>query len=165
MKLNLLLGTWVGRVFLASTITFPFLSNLQLSIIIFAIAFIIDFLTGWLASYIEIKNGIIEPPKSGYSFQSSEARKSAVKFVGYVLFILSALALESLFFDKKVTLSNLSTKSFGITELAIGFCTVIEMYSAVIENMTRAGFDIIKKVSKVIDSVKEFVEKVKGWIK
>lgn len=165
MRLNLLISSKVGRIFLATTISFPVMSNLQLSIVVFIIAFVADFGTGWLASSVEIKKGLREKPKSGYSFESSAARKSLIKGIGYVLFIFSALALEVIFFDKKLTLSTLSTKSFGITELAIGFCTVIEMYSAVIENMTRAGFDIIKKITTVVESIKSVVTKIKEWIK
>lgn len=137
---------------LLTSITFPLLTNIQWGILIFSAAFMLDFFTGWFASYIEIKNGDKVMPKSGYAFESVIARKSLVKGVWYILFIFSAYVLEMMFLDKKITAGTLTTKTFGFTELAIGFCTGIELYSTLIENGKRMGFDIIKKVETIADS-------------
>lgn len=166
MRLNSLLNTPTGKIFLVSSLTFPLLNNLQLALLFFIGAYIADFFTGILASYVEVKNGVKARPKSGYIFESKEARKTLVKGVGYTLFILSAFALEAIFFDNSMTLGNLSTKKFGLTELAIGLATVIELYSVLIENLKRAGWDILGQVKAISTSLSTTFTKIKEqWIK
>lgn len=166
MKLQHLLQTNTGKLFLLTGFTFPLLNNLQLALLIFIGTYIADFATGILASYVEIKNGTKPMPKSGRVFSSEEARKTVVKGVGYALFILCAYGLEVVFFDKDVKLGQLSTKSFGLCELAIGFSTVIEMYSVLIENLKRAGWDIIGQVKGISTALSTTYNKLKSqWVK
>lgn len=162
MKFKLLFSSWAGRSCLISAFAFPVLNNIQLALVILLGAFIADFLSGWLASYMEIKRGEREMPKSGYSFESTRARESVVKAIGYIILILGSLALEHLFFDKKFEFSNLSSKSVGVTELIIGFCVAIELYSTMVENMKRAGFDIVGKVTNAATSLWDVFRKIKG---
>jgi hypothetical protein len=162
MKIEMILGTVTGRVFLTSALVFPALSNIHIALIILLIAFISDFLSGWLATYMEIKRGEKKMPPSGTSFESQKARESVIKGIGYILFILGSAGMEMLFFDRKFSFSGVSTKSLGITELAIGFCFAIELYSTLVENMKRAGLDLIGKASTLIDSVWKMINKIKG---
>lgn len=106
--------------------------------------FILDFVTGFIASVIEKKKAGIAPKV--YFFESGRARDSLVKATGYCLFIIVVYALYDLFFDGKIGLP-ISTKSFTIVELAIGVCIGIESWSN-IENMKRSGVDIVGTVQQ-----------------
>lgn len=166
MKLNTLLQTNSGKIFLLTGFTFPLLNNIQLALLIFIGAYVADFGTGVYASYVEVKNGTKSRSKSGRVFNSKEARETLTKGIGYTLFILSALALEVVFFDKNIKLGDLSSKEFGLTELAIGFSTVIEMYSVLMENLKRAGWDILGQVKTISTSLSTIYTKIKGqWVK
>lgn len=166
MKISTILQSNTGKLFLASSFAFPLLNNLQLALIIFIGTYIADFLTGVLASYVEIKNGTKPMPKSGRVFSSEEARKTVIKGVGYALFILCSYALEIVFFDKDIKIGQMSTKSFGLCELAIGFSTVIEMYSILVENLKRAGFDILGQVKNISTTLSTTFNKLKSqWVK
>lgn len=160
MKFTHLLQTKTGKLFLATGFTFPLFNNVQLALIIFMISFAADFATGVLASYIEVKNGTKKMPKSGRVFNSEEARRSTVKFVGYTMFILCAYGLEILFFNKSYSFSGLSTKSLTITEIAIGISTAFEMYSVVVENLKRAGFDILGQAKTISTSLSSIYKKI-----
>lgn len=162
MKIKLLFSSWVGRIFLVRALAFPALSSVQIALLILLGAFIADFLTGWLASYMEIKRGEKVMPPSGFAFESAKARDSVVKAIGYIFLILGSLALEYLFFDKKFEFTNLSSKRLGITELIIGFCVAVELYSTVVENMKRAGFDIVGKATSAATTLWDMVRKIKG---
>lgn len=160
MKYEVLLSSFSGRMFLLSAFTFPIFNTLHWALILLLAAFIADFLTGWLATYQEIKRGEKPMPASGRTFESTKARDSVVKGIGYILLILGSAAIEYVFFDRKFQFNSLTSKSFGVTELVIGFCFAIEMYSTLVENMKRAGFDIIGKAGKLIDSFWSFKKKI-----
>lgn len=162
MKLEVLLGSFTGRLFIFSAIAFPALTSIQLALVLLLGAYIADFFTGWLATHMEIKRGDKPMPASGKSFESSRARESVVKGIGYILFIFGAAGIEMLFFDRRFEFSGVSSKSVGVTELVIGFCFVIEAYSTLIENLKRAGFDIISKVGNIADSAWGIIKKIKG---
>lgn len=155
-------GTLAGRTVIVISVVVSSLSTLQLGLIIFLIAFIADFFTGWLASYMEIKNGLKTMPKSGYSLESRKARESITKGIGYMLIILGSAAMEHVFFDRKFNFASVTSKSFGVTELIVGFCFAIEAYSVIFENLKRAGFDLVGKVSTLADTVWSVIKKVKG---
>lgn len=164
MKIENLLDSIVGRICIILSFTFPVLNNVHIALILLLAAFIADFFTGWWASYVEIKNGIKSMPVSGYSLESTKARESVTKGIGYILLIMGSVAVEYMFFDRRFTFESLSKtgKDFGVTELVIGFCFSIEFYSAVFENLKRAGFDIVKKVNNGADSIWSMINKVKG---
>lgn len=162
MRIEILLNSSIGRALLVSAIAFPALNNIHIALLLLLGAFIADFFTGWLATYMEIKRGDREMPPSGRSFESKKARESVVKGIGYILLILGSTAIENIFFNRKFEFSSLSNRSLGVTELVIGFCFAIEMYSTLVENMKRAGFDIVGKVSAIADSVWGLIKKVKG---
>jgi len=162
MKIEILLGSYIGRLFLLTAFAFPVLTNLHIALFILLAAFIADFFTGWLATYMEIKNGIRPMPESGLTFESKRARESAVKGITYILLILGSAAIEFVFFDRKFNFQKFTSKEFGVTELVIGFCFSIELYSTIMENMKRAGFDVAAKVSKASESILSLIKKIKG---
>ena len=162
MKIEIILSSYIGRMFLLTSFAFPVLTNLHLALFILLAAFISDFFTGWLATYMEIKRGDRPMPESGSSFESKRARESVVKGIGYILLILGSAAIEYVFFDRKFNFQKFTSKEFGVTELVIGFCFSIELYSTIMENMKRAGFDVAAKVSKASESIWALIKKVKG---
>jgi hypothetical protein len=162
MKIEVLLSSYIGRLFLLSAFTFPVISNLHFALLILLAAFIADFFTGWLASYMEIKRGDKPMPASGRSFESKKARESVVKGISYILLILGSVAMEFVFFDRKFNFSSLTQKELGVTELVVGFCFSIELYSTIMENMKRAGFDVVAKITTASDVIWKLIKKVKG---
>lgn len=162
MNISALVGERVGRITLIPSLALPLLTNLQLGIVVLIIAYIFDFLTGILASYVETKKGLRPRTKSGYIFESERARQSVVKAVGYMSFILLAFAMETLFFHKDIKLSMISDKHFRVTEIIVGICIGIEAYSVIFENIKAAGFDIVGKVTSMAESIWGMIRKVKG---
>lgn len=161
MRIDIILASITGRICLATAFVFPVLNNIHLALLMLLGAFIADFFTGWLATYMEIKRGEKPLPPSGRSFESKRARESVIKGLAYILIILGSTAIEYLFFNRKFEFTNLSNRSLGVTELVIGFCFAIELYSTLVENMKRAGFDIIGKVSSIADAGWKLFDKIK----
>jgi len=164
MKLLLLFQTWGGRILLSLTVLLSTFTTLQVLLTIFFIAYTVDFLTGVLASYIEVKNGTAVRPDTGFILESKKMRSSVVKLIGYTLVILLIYTVDSLFFNKTFNFSYLKTKTLTLTEITIGACIAIEAYSSIFENLKRAGFDIIGKVSTIADSIWKVFRKVKGEV-
>jgi len=142
--------------FIIPTITIPLLTNLQLALVLMFIAYVVDFATGILASYIEQKKNpqVIK----FYFIQSSKLRKSVVKAITYMVMIGGVFLFEKAFFIKKFHFSHVSEQDLTVTLIATAFCFAIEFFS-VLENLKRSGFDIIengKKMVKVIKSLCKF---------
>lgn len=162
MKLLLLFQNWGGRLLLFFTLVLPTFTTLQVLLILFFIAYTVDFLTGVLASYIEVKNGTEDKPDTGFILQSKKMRSSVVKLIGYSLVILLIYTVDSIFFNKGFDFSYLKTKTLTLTEITVCACIAIEAYSAVFENLKRAGFDILGKITTIADSGWKLFRKVKG---
>jgi len=121
------------------------LSSVQKAIITLLAVYILDFITGLIASWMEQK-------KSGkkikvYFFQSSKVRMSIVKGIAYMVYIICAWFITVLVFDKNVGVMMLS-KKFTIVEIVAGICIANECWS-IIENFKRAGFDLIAKIKEI----------------
>ncbi len=162
MKFIHLFQSWAGGVALFATVTLASFTTLQVLFIIFFAAVTFDFITGVLASYMEVKRGEVEVPKSGYIFESKRARSSGVKLVGYLSLILCVYIVNNIFFNKTFDFEYIKTKNLTLTEITIAICAAIEIYSAFVENLKRAGFDILGKISKIADSIWSVFRKVKG---
>src|SRR5690606_240318 len=128
------------------------------AIIALIVVFHLDFITGCIASWIEHKkNG---DKVQVYFFESAKMRLSVVKGVTYCLLIFFAYIFSVLFFDVPIKLAG-STKHFTAVELITGVCICIEVWSN-IENLKRAGFDIVGKISGTAKSVWKVVREIKG---
>lgn len=129
-------------------LTLPFLTTSQKASLLLGFFFILDFITGILASWIELKRN--KPnPETSYVLQSSKLRLSAVKFICYSLGILCAWGIEMVFVIKKIPSGYISTQNLTLTTVVIAFFCVIEFYSIFFENIKRMGFDIIHNVKKI----------------
>lgn len=141
------------------------LTVFQQSLFLLLGVFIIDFGTGIYASYIEdmkevnlIKGTINVKVKIGIfkeTIKSEKLRKSAVKAIVYLLLVILSYAVEKIASLKPFNFENISTTSYTFSTLATGFCIAIEIWSIFIENLPRAGFDIVKTFTKAFNKAKE----------
>lgn len=132
-------------------VTIPVLSTATMAMILLGGFFLLDFITGVLASWVEFKKTLPLVPGSGkrYVIQSSKLRLSAVKFICYASGILVAWGIETVFVIKEIPTGHISTKNLTLTTVVIAFFCAIEVYSIFFENIKRMGFDIIQKVKTI----------------
>ena len=128
----------------------PAMSTPIKALILLAIFFILDFLTGIGASYVEFKKSLPVLPGSGkrYVLSSSKMRLSVVKFITYGLAALIARGMEWVFIPGEFE-PNENLNKMTLTTIVIGICCVIEVYSILFENVKRMGFDLIQKVKQI----------------
>lgn len=143
------------------------------------LVYIIDFITGIYASFVEAKREesfikIFATKKTYWqrvgtkitlffdTISSEKLRKSIVKAIAYLLLILLVFFVEKTFLIKAFQWVSISDKEWTITLIAQGICIGIEMYSIFLENLKRAGFDIVgsiigvfKKFNTVKRQIKE----------
>lgn len=168
-----LLCTPMGLIVSVPTTAYFTLSNdLIQAWYLLGISFFVDFCTGIYASYIEnkkakqkkgelfIQNTFLGKVmmKIGIFFDtitSEKLRKSVVKGIAYLLFILLVYAVEKVFFIKSFNFFGISDKKWTITLVTLAFCTSIEIYSAIFENLKKAGYDLSGAFIKTIKGYKE----------
>ncbi len=141
------------------------LTIFQQSLFLLLGVFTIDFLTGIYASYIEnkkeaslIKGTITVRVKIGIfkdTIKSEKLRKSAIKAIVYLLLVILSYAVEKIASLKPFNFESISTVSYTFSTLAVGFCAAIEIWSIFIENLPRAGFDIVKTFTSAFAKAKE----------
>lgn len=158
-QLEIALNQPTGMVILMSTITITVLSTIQWSLVFLFISFILDFISGIYASWVEWKN-LQKPKLKTYLIESSKLRKSLTKAVGYMFFIAFVYGFECLFFIKSFKLS-VSELELTITLVAIGVCVAIEFFS-ILENFKRSGYDILGKIRETANSFWNVFKSVKG---
>ena len=146
----------------SSLVVVSVLTSVQKALILLLIFFVIDFITGIIASWKEKKDKEkIDPKVKEQSLISSDKLKlSAVKAFTYASAILGVWGIEKVFFIRTFKFENVSTEDLTVTLIFIGFCCAIEFYSIVFENFKRMGFDISKKALSVIRHVKKIIFQV-----
>lgn len=150
-------GVAAGTVIAASAMT-----NTEKAIYLLIGLFVLDFITGILASWKEKKEAEkTDPSLKEKSLISSEKLKlSGVKAFTYASAILAVWGVEKVFIIKSFKFSNISDQDMTITLVFIGFCCSVEFYSIFFENFKRAGFDIRKKLFAVVGEVKKIINKI-----
>lgn len=117
--------------------------------------FILDFITGIYASWIEKKKRKMENMDDNQNLITSEKlRRCGVKASVYCTGTLSVYGVEKIFFIKSVRFESVSEQGFTITMLIVAVFCGCEFYSIFFENFKRAGYDIVARVQK-IKSVKK----------
>jgi phage-related holin len=165
-KLGLSLKTMgsspAGIVTGTSLVAISVLSSVQKALLLLLLFFILDFITGILASWKEKKEKEkTKPELKEESLISSEKLKlSAVKAFTYASAILGVWGIEKVFFIRTFKFDNVSTEGLTITLIFVGFCCAIEFYSIVFENFKRMGFDIAKSFINVVKNVKKIIFQV-----
>lgn len=142
------------------------LSTQKLAFFFLVIVYLIDFITGIIASFMERiakekKEQEVEnftwKEKVVYFFDnisSDQMKKSIVKGIGYSLFILCSHGIQYIFKIKPFSFS-FSHLVWDLPLLAVGGAIVIELWSILLENFKRMGFDIIKIALGMFSKVKE----------
>jgi len=128
------------------------LSTVERALIVLAVLFVVDFITGVWASYVEFKKSLPVLPGSGkrYVVQSSLLTLTAVKFIVYGLTLLVARAIEWAFIAPGIEFEpHTSLNKMTLTTIWAALLCVIEIYSILIENVKRIGFDIIQKIKDI----------------
>jgi phage-related holin len=143
-------------------VTVSVLTSIQKALLLLLIFFILDFITGILASWkVKREEEKTKPELKEQALISSEKLKlSAVKAFTYASAILGVWGIEKVFFIKTFKFDNVSTEGLTITLIFIGFCCAIEFYSIVFENFKKLGFDIAKKFLLVVKNIKKIIFEV-----
>lgn len=134
------------------------LTGVKLALLFLSIALVIDFVTGCWASWIEFKR-----TKSGasvYFIESRKLRASFSKMVTYGSLIMISWGLSTAFFINPIPVAY-TGKHPTLVELIIGLCICVECWS-MLENMKRAGFDLIGKIKLIIKNIWQLINAAKG---
>lgn len=135
-------------------IAIPTLTTPQQSTILLLISIILDFITGLLANWFEIKKNKKAPGNNeSYVIDSAKLRLTAVKIGCYTMGILGAWGIETIFLIQKIPSGYFSTQELTLTTFVIGFFCTIEIYSIFFENIKRMGFDIIQQLKTISSEV------------
>lgn len=159
IQLKIMFTKPLSTALLIPTLTLGMLTTIQTALLMLLVAYILDFVTGIYASYIEHRKNPQEVKV--YIIQSSKMRKSVVKAISYFVFIAFSYAFERVFLIKAFSLVSISDLQLTITSVACAFCFAIEFFS-ILENLKRSGYDILGKAEKLIKTVWKFVGLVKG---
>jgi len=159
---KIMLSKPFGLVLLLPVVAAPTFTTPQKALILLAGLFVVDFITGITASWMEFRRSLPVLPASGkrYVIQSSKLKLSAVKFIVYGLTALVARGIEWAFIPKEFEPHEALNK-MTLTTMAIAFCCCIELYSIVFENFKRMGFDVIQIVKKVFTDGRKVYKIVK----
>lgn len=138
------------------------MSNTEKAVYLLMIFYVLDFITGILASWREKREAEKTDPslKDKDLISSDKLKLSGIKAFTYASAILAVWGIEKVFIIKSFKFSNISDQDMTITLIFIGFCCAIEFYSIFFENFKRAGFDIRKNFFKVVDGTKKIITKV-----
>ena len=136
-----------------------YFSTVQKALSLLIIFFILDFITGIIASHTEKKKLEKEDPtlKEQSLISSEKLKLSAIKAFTYTSSILGVWAIEEVFYIKTFKFESVSTQEFTITLIFVGFCCAIEFYSIVFENFKKMGFDIAKSFLTVVKGIKKII--------
>lgn len=150
-------GIATGTIITASAMT-----DTEKAIYLLIGLYVLDFITGILASWTEKREVEKKDPKlKEQNLISSEKLKlSGVKAFTYASAILAVWAIEKVFIIKSFKFDSISDQHMTITLVFIGFCCSVEFYSIFFENLKRAGFDIRKKFFTVTGEIKKIINKI-----
>lgn len=160
---KLMLRKPIGIFYAIFTFTTPVFTTCQKALLLLAALFVLDFITGIAASYIEARQNksVSGTIQKGYVLSSAKLRLSAVKFITYALAALCAYGIEVIFFIREFE-PHLVTQKLTLTTIVIAFFCVIEFYSVFFENIKRMGFDIAGTFKKIILVVWDIYISAKG---
>lgn len=145
-----------------TVVTVSAMTNTQKALYLLIFFYVLDFITGILASWREKRKAEEKDPslKEQNLISSEKLKLSGIKAFTYASAILAVWGIEKVFIIKSFKFDNISDQDMTITLIFIGFCCSVEFYSIFFENFKRAGFDIKKNLFKVVDEVKKIIAKV-----
>ena len=151
--------------------TISLLSTQRLAFGFLVIAYTLDFITGVIASFIERlreekKIQEVESftwkQKVIYFFDnisSDQMKRSIVKGIAYSVFILCSHGIQFIFKIKPFSFS-FSHLVWDLPLIAVAGAIVIELWSILLENFKRMGFDIIKIGLGMFSKAKEVKKEI-----
>lgn len=161
-----------GLVFVIPTLgTISLLSTQKLAFYFLVIAYIVDFITGIVASFIErLKEEKKEQQVESFTWKekvvyffdnvsSDQMKRSIVKGIAYSVFILCSYGIQFIFKIKPFSFS-FSELTWDLPLIAVAGAIVIELWSILLENFKRMGFDIIKIALGMFSKVKEVKKEI-----
>lgn len=162
ISLKTMLSSPVASFTAGTVVAVSVMTNTEKAIYLLIAFYVLDFITGILASWREKKEaGKKDPKLKEEDLISSEKLKlSGIKAFTYATAILAVWGIEKVFIVKSFKFDNISDQNMNITLIFIGFCCSIEFYSIFFENFKRAGFDIKKSLFKVVGEVKKIIAKI-----
>jgi len=162
ISLKAMASSPVGVITGTSIVAVSVLSSVQKALLLLLLFFILDFITGILASWKDKKEAEKTNPnlKEQSLISSDKLKLSAVKAFTYASSILGVWGIEKVFFIKTFKFDNINTEGLTITLIFISFCCSIEFYSIVFEIFIRMGFDIGKRFLFVVNRLKKLVFQV-----
>ena len=95
------------------------------------------------------------------NIQSEKLRKSIIKAVGYVLFILLFHSINHVFQIKSWSFESISDLKWNLTLGALAGCIASEIWSILFENLKKMGFDLIGILGNLSGTYKEVKKKMK----
>ena len=151
--------------------TISLLSTQRLAFGFLVIAYLLDFITGVIASFIE-RLGEEKKIQEVESFtwkqkviyffdniSSDQMKRSIVKGIAYSVFILCSHGIQFIFKIKPFSFS-FSELVWDLPLIAVAGAIVIELWSILLENFKRMGFDIIKIALGMFTKVKEVKKEI-----
>ena len=161
-----------GLAFAVPTLgTISLLSTQRLAFYFLVIAYIVDFITGVVASFIErLKEEKKEQQVESFTWKekvvyffdnisSDQMKRSIVKGIAYSVFIMCSYGIQFIFKIKPFTFS-FSELAWDLPLVAVAGAIVIELWSILLENFKRMGFDIIKIGLGMFSKTKEIKDKI-----
>ena len=151
--------------------TISLLGTQRLAFGFLVVAYTLDFITGVIASFIERlreekKIQEVESftwkQKVIYFFDnisSDQMKRSIVKAIAYSVFILSSYGIQFIFKIKPFSFS-FSELVWDLPLIAVAGAIIIELWSILLENFKRMGFDIIKIGLGMFTKVKEVKKEI-----
>ena len=151
------------------SINIAIMSDVQKAFLFLIGCILFDFCTGVYASHVSYVDSMkvegFTRKLSAFFFEvleSKKIRKTAIKSLTYFMLALSTFFLENSFF-KKETLLESDPSELEITVWVLIFCSLIELYSAVFENLKKAGFDLRRKIEKTVSGLKSLIKVIKDF--
>ena len=151
--------------------TISLLSTQRLAFDFLVIAYIVDFITGVVASFIErLKEEKKEQQVESFTWKdkvvyffdnvsSDQMKRSIVKGIAYSVFIMCSYGIQFIFKIKPFTFS-FSELAWDLPLVAVAGAIVIELWSILLENFKRMGFDIIKIGLEMFTKAKEIKKEI-----
>ena len=130
-------------------------STAVMTILVLLSLVFIDFITGILASYVEFKKN--PTVLKAYLIESHRLRDSVIKVVFYLIFIMIVHASFTILAIPFIKVFVLELVPFSVASV---ITILIEAFS-IIENIKRAGFDVVKQLKIVVTKIMSVLKYVK----
>ena len=124
---------------------------------ILIIAMLLDFVTGILASWNEAKKA-----REPFKITSHKLRRSLIKTITYFAVIYFVYEITMILHIKNFHFDSFDTLDFTPTFVTIGVCAAVEIWSIFMENLPRAGYDIVGSIRALFTGISKLKQEIKN---